>query len=67
MGVRDRERDRERLIKEESAVMYNNKRILVDEDKVKRESEALRKQKASQSAASAQKSTPSPTIPPKAQ
>lgn len=62
MGVRDRERDRERLIKEESAVMYNNKRILVDEDKVKRESEALRKQKASQSAASAQKSTPSLNI-----
>ena len=58
MGVRDREK----LRQQESAVMYNNKRILVDDDEVQKKSAELQKQKASQSAASVQKSVPSLNI-----
>ena len=58
MGVRDREK----LRQQESAVMYNNKRILVDDDEVQKKSAELQKQKASQSAAAVQKSVPSLNI-----
>lgn len=58
MGVRDREK----LRQQESAVMYNNKRLLVDDDEVQKKSAELQNQKASQSAASVQKSVPSLNI-----